>query len=73
MCIPCVMCGACMSGASIDVNDGRCPECGSEVPPDAVSCPVCYTFLSASPRAGMRCPPSGHREAEGLVAASNEL
>lgn len=46
MCIPCVMCGACMdAGAADAVADGRCPACGEQVPPDAVSCPHCYTFL----------------------------
>lgn len=57
MCIPCVMCGACMDAASDGVRDGRCPACGAEVPPDAVSCPECYTFL---PR-----PPAGAGAADG--------
>lgn len=73
MCIPCVMCGACMEAASSEVSEGRCPECGSEVPPGAVSCPVCYTFLSVSPRAETRCPPSARLEPEGSVAASDKL
>lgn len=46
MCIPCVMCGACMNGEGMQgIEDGRCPSCGEIVPPDAVSCPHCYTFL----------------------------
>lgn len=51
MCIPCVMCGACMeSGAADAVENGRCPSCGEAVPPDAVSCPHCYTFLPHKPK-----------------------
>lgn len=46
MCIPCVMCGACMDGEGMQgVEEGRCPSCGEVVPPDAISCPHCYTFL----------------------------
>lgn len=46
MCIPCVMCGACMADESGEhIDDGRCPECGEPVPDDAVSCPKCFTFL----------------------------
>lgn len=46
MCIPCVMCGACMDGEGMQgVEEGRCPSCGEIVPPDAISCPHCYTFL----------------------------
>lgn len=46
MCIPCVMCGACMAdGSGERIDDGRCPECGEPVPDDAVSCPECFTFL----------------------------
>lgn len=46
MCIPCVMCGACMAdGSSERIDDGRCPECGEPVPDNAVSCPKCFTFL----------------------------
>ncbi len=51
MCIPCVMCGACMeSGAANALDDGRCPACGEEVPPDAISCPHCYTLLARRPQ-----------------------
>lgn len=50
MCIPCVMCGACMNGEGMQgVEDGRCPSCGEIVPPDAASCPHCYTFLYRKP------------------------
>ena len=50
MCIPCVMCGACMNGEGMQgVEDGRCPSCGEIVLPDAVSCPHCYTFLYRKP------------------------
>ena len=46
MCIPCVMCGACMAdGSGERIDDGRCPECGEPVPDNAVSCPKCFTFL----------------------------
>ena len=52
MCIPCVMCGACMDGEGMQgVEEGRCPSCGEIVPPDAVSCPHCYTFLYRTPAA----------------------
>lgn len=50
MCIPCVMCGACMNGEGMQgVEEGRCPSCGEIVPPDAISCPHCYTFLYRNP------------------------
>ncbi|RDB60507.1 hypothetical protein C1878_13705 [Gordonibacter sp. 28C] len=49
MCIPCVMCGACMDGNGADVDDGRCPACGEPVPDDALSCPHCFTFLYRKP------------------------
>lgn len=50
MCIPCVMCGACMNGEGMQgVEDGRCSSCGEVVPPDAISCPHCYTFLYRKP------------------------
>ena len=50
MCIPCVMCGACMDGEGMQgVEEGRCPSCGEIVPPDAISCPYCYTFLYRKP------------------------
>ncbi len=50
MCIPCVMCGACMDGEGMQgVEEGRCPSCGEVVPPDAISCPHCYTFLYRKP------------------------
>ncbi|GKG90110.1 hypothetical protein CE91St32_11520 [Gordonibacter pamelaeae] len=46
MCIPCVMCGACMADESGEhIDDGRCPECGEPVLDNAVSCPKCFTFL----------------------------
>ena len=46
MCIPCVMCSACMAdGSGERIDDGRCPECGEPVPDNAVSCPKCFTFL----------------------------
>lgn len=46
MCIPCVMCGACMTDSNGErADDGRCPECGEPVPNNAVSCPKCFTFL----------------------------
>lgn len=51
MCIPCVMCGACMDAAAGGARDGRCPACGAELPPGAVSCPACFTFVMA-PRPG---------------------
>lgn len=31
------------------VEEGRCPSCGEIVPPDAISCPHCYTFLYRKP------------------------
>lgn len=50
MCIPCVMCGACMDGEGMQgVEEGRCPSCSEIVPPDAISCPHCYTFLYRKP------------------------
>lgn len=50
MCIPCVMCGACMDGEGMQgVEEGRCPSCGEIVPPDAISCPHCYAFLYRKP------------------------
>ena len=50
MCIPCVMCGVCMDGEGMQgVEEGRCPSCGEIVPPDAISCPHCYTFLYRKP------------------------
>lgn len=50
MCIPCVMCGACMDGEGMQgVEEGRCPSCGEIVPPDVISCPHCYTFLYRKP------------------------
>lgn len=52
MCIPCVMCGACMSADNASaVADGRCPACGAPVAPDDVSCPSCYAFLYRRPAA----------------------
>lgn len=56
MCIPCVMCGACMERCEDgDAAKGVCPECGREVPPDAFSCPSCYTFI---PRAQAQGSPA---------------
>lgn len=50
MCIPCVMCGACMDGEGMQgVEEDRCPSCGEVVPPDAISCPHCYAFLYRKP------------------------
>lgn len=52
MCIPCVMCGACFDEsveAARALEEGRCPECGKPVPPDAISCPSCYTILPRGP------------------------
>lgn len=46
MCIPCVMCGACIDPDNAEaVALGSCPECGMEVPDDAISCPNCFAFL----------------------------
>lgn len=46
MCIPCVMCGACIDPQNAEsVVSGTCPECGKDVSDDAVSCPNCYAFL----------------------------
>lgn len=43
MCIPCVMCGSCCNGGTVD---GCCPECGNEVPDDTLCCPFCHTILN---------------------------
>lgn len=49
MCIPCVMCGACMG---LGDNEGElaaetvCPECGEAVAPTDITCPNCFTFLA---------------------------
>ncbi len=46
MCIPCVMCGSCINPQNAETLAlGTCPECGLEVPDDAISCPNCYAFL----------------------------
>ena len=46
MCIPCVMCGGCVDpNNAVSLEEGVCPECGSAVDEDALSCPYCYTFL----------------------------
>lgn len=51
MCIPCVMCGACMGlsedGAPI-ASETSCPECGEVVGATDVTCPHCFTFLPAN-------------------------
>ena len=67
MCIPCVMCGACMGGDGMPtVTDDRCPSCGEPVPPDAVSCPHCYTFLYRKPASAASTAPAhvGKRDGE---------
>lgn len=45
MCIPCVMCGACFDVCARGGTGDHCPECGNPLPPDAVACPSCYTFV----------------------------
>lgn len=47
MCIPCVMCGACMEKVEDgdDSFDTTCPECGEPVAPSDLSCPHCFAFL----------------------------
>lgn len=51
MCIPCVMCGACIDPANAEsINEGVCPECGMGVSEDAVSCPNCYAFIYRAPK-----------------------
>ncbi|MBC2890369.1 zinc ribbon domain-containing protein [Gordonibacter massiliensis (ex Traore et al. 2017)] len=67
MCIPCVMCGACMDGDGTAAADGRCPACGEPVAPDAVSCPKCFTFLYRKPAA-----PSDRCEADRVDRAQSE-
>ncbi len=72
MCIPCVMCGACMAdGSSERIDDGRCPECGEPVPDNAVSCPKCFTFLYRPPGAMVNTMKSGANEAH-ATAGSDE-
>ncbi len=48
MCIPCVMCGACFDTGR-DERPLSCPECKSPLPPDALCCPACHTFIGGSP------------------------
>lgn len=53
MCIPCVMCGACM-GLQEDApaqHECTCPECGMPVAASDFSCPSCHTFLPLNARA----------------------
>lgn len=46
MCIPCVMCGACMEESQGGTAfDGTCPACGESVDADMISCPICFTLL----------------------------
>lgn len=45
MCIPCVMCGACMGVGSDEQPSTVCPECGSKVQRSDIRCPECYTVL----------------------------
>ena len=72
MCIPCVMCGACMADESGEhIDDGRCPECGEPVPDNAVSCPKCFTFLYRPPGAMVNTMKSGANEAH-ATAGSDE-
>lgn len=44
MCIPCVMCGACFD-ADRDERPLSCPECEAPLPPSALCCPACHTFV----------------------------
>ncbi len=49
MCIPCVMCGACMGLGDDEgelMAETVCPECGKAVNATDVTCPNCYTFLA---------------------------
>lgn len=50
MCIPCVMCGACMDLDALDnlEYETSCPECGQPVSPSDISCPNCFTLLTAN-------------------------
>ncbi len=50
MCIPCVMCGACMDlDESADLEpETTCPECGLPVSPSDISCPNCFTILTTN-------------------------
>ncbi len=51
MCIPCVMCGACLDPANAEaIAEGVCPECGQEISEDVVSCPNCYAFIYRAPK-----------------------
>lgn len=69
MYIPCVMCGACMDGEGMQgVEEGCCPSCGEIVPPDAISCPHCYTFLYRKPMNADSQNPSSHNNAESAQA-----
>lgn len=49
MCIPCVMCGACMGldeDAAELTAETICPECGEAVSAADITCPSCFTFLA---------------------------
>ena len=49
MCIPCVMCGACMGLGDDEgelMAETVCPECGKAFNATDVTCPSCYTFLA---------------------------
>ena len=51
MCIPCVMCGACMDSSKLAADlqyETSCPECGCAVSQDDISCPQCPTLLSTN-------------------------
>lgn len=48
MCIPCVMCGACMEldqSADRPQHETVCPDCGRPVAEDDICCPSCHTLL----------------------------
>ena len=71
MCIPCIMCGACAdpSNATI-IDEDHCPECGSPVPIDALSCPYCYTYLYRSVPGASSSQPAGDTLAHSIEARS---
>lgn len=62
MCIPCVMCGACIGEYRGDpMDEGKCPECGEGIDPESICCPHCYTLIPRASKTSSSIPSSSLR------------
>lgn len=67
MCIPCVMCGACMGlddDFALGMHETECPECGHPVAETDISCPFCYAFLPMNAKERQRQSPEQEQRQE---------